>query len=316
MSNINTRFTQPEDWRWGEITPREGQTLRYGWVAPKNPKALCFIFPGLSEYCEKYFEVTRDLIARGFAVAVLDWRGQGLSWRHLPDHEKRHNDDFANDTEDGKVFIEALIKIPALKNLPRVLIGHSMGGHIAMRVMHDLTDVFKCAALTAPMFAINLPLHMESPARMTAEAACRMGWAEHYVFGGSKWSMSVFSNNLNLLTSDTERRAMLKQHMVDDPRLHMGGLTFGWVRAALISTRLTHDPKWLSGITTPTMIAVPEREMIVSNSATRTGARHMPNAELLEIKGSLHEVLMERDTFRNQFWAGFDGLVAKHLGPM
>ncbi len=33
---------------------------------------------------EKYFEVVSELRERGFAVAVLDWRGQGGSARALP----------------------------------------------------------------------------------------------------------------------------------------------------------------------------------------------------------------------------------------
>jgi len=310
---LEPRFSQPDGWQWSTITPRDGQDLRYGWVVPKAAKAICFIFPGLSEFGEKYFEAVRDLTARSIAVAVIDWRGQGMSWRHPPDPEKRHHDDFALDVEDAAAFVAALDKTPALAKLPKIVLGHSMGGHTALRMMHDYPEAFRCAVLTAPMFGINLPLHMEGPARLTAEAACRMGWADHFILGGGRWSMSVFMNNLNLLTSDTDRRAMMKYWMTEAPALQMGGLTYGWVRAALATNRLTHDAAWLATIKTPTLITLPEREMIVSNNATTSGAKAMPNAQVLEIDGALHEILMERDIFRNTFWAAFDAFVAKHL---
>ena len=52
-------------------------------AAARRKGTVC-IFPGRTEFIEKYFEVVRDLRARGFAVAVLDWRGQGLSDRARP----------------------------------------------------------------------------------------------------------------------------------------------------------------------------------------------------------------------------------------
>ena len=54
------------------------------------------MFPGRAEFIEKYFEVVRDARARGFAVAMLDWRGQGLSERALPNARKGHVHDFSN----------------------------------------------------------------------------------------------------------------------------------------------------------------------------------------------------------------------------
>lgn len=311
--DIKSRFTEPQGWQWGTISPRDGQHLRYGWLAPHNAKALCVIFPGLSEYCEKYFEVVRDLEKRGFAIAVIDWRGQGRSWRHLPDDNKRHHDDFSFDLEDAKTFLNVLDKNPQISALPKIVLGHSMGGHLAMRFMHDLSGVFKCAVLTAPMFGI-LPTLTQGPARMTAEAACRIGWAEHYVPGYGPWSLARFAANLNLLTSDRIRRDIMLTQM-SDKNLRMGGLTFGWVRAALATTRLTNDPVWLARITTPTLLVTPSRDMIVSNQATKQGAKAMPHAEIVDIKGCLHEVLMEADTYRDAFWNVFDGFVAKHLHP-
>ena len=59
--------------------------LRFARFAPPpGRKGTVCVFPGRAEFIEKYFEVVRDLRARGFAVATIDWRGQGLSDRALP----------------------------------------------------------------------------------------------------------------------------------------------------------------------------------------------------------------------------------------
>ena len=41
------------------------------------------VLGGRAEFIEKYFEVIGELLARDFAVAALDWRGQGGSARRL-----------------------------------------------------------------------------------------------------------------------------------------------------------------------------------------------------------------------------------------
>ncbi|MBL8547160.1 MAG: alpha/beta hydrolase, partial [Hyphomonadaceae bacterium] len=48
------------------------------------------VAPGRTEFIEKYFEVIRELQARGFAVFCIDWRGQGLSGREVENSLKGH----------------------------------------------------------------------------------------------------------------------------------------------------------------------------------------------------------------------------------
>jgi len=66
----------------GTIKTPDGVSLRFArWEPPPGRKGTVCLFQGRSEFIEKYFETVRDLRARGFAVATLDWRGQGLSER-------------------------------------------------------------------------------------------------------------------------------------------------------------------------------------------------------------------------------------------
>ena len=70
----------PEGAVVGTVKTPDGVALRFArWAPPPGRKGTLCVFPGRAEFIEKYFEVVRDARARGFAVAILDWRGQGLS---------------------------------------------------------------------------------------------------------------------------------------------------------------------------------------------------------------------------------------------
>src|ERR1700761_4707764 len=94
----------------GCVKPPDGVNLRYAlWAPPAGRKGTVCIFPGRSEFIEKYFETVRDLRDRGFAVAVLDWRGQGLSDRPLTDAAKGHVRRFSDYDIDLTTFMQQIV---------------------------------------------------------------------------------------------------------------------------------------------------------------------------------------------------------------
>ncbi|MCG8445786.1 MAG: alpha/beta hydrolase, partial [Hyphomicrobiales bacterium] len=71
--------------------------LRYARWKPTTQRAkgtVC-LFHGRNEFIEKYFEVIGELRKRGFAVATMDWRGQGRSTRMGGLSSAGHVDDFS-----------------------------------------------------------------------------------------------------------------------------------------------------------------------------------------------------------------------------
>src|SRR5262245_63331861 len=79
----------------GTIKTPDGVTLRYArFDPPPGRKGTLCLFHGRAEFIEKYFEVIEEARARGFAVATLDWRGQGMSQHVLRDGRKGHVQDF------------------------------------------------------------------------------------------------------------------------------------------------------------------------------------------------------------------------------
>src|SRR6202045_2949464 len=86
----------PEGVATAMLKTPDGVSIRYArWEPPSGRKGTVCIFQGRTEFIEKYFELVRDLRARGFAVATLDWRGQGLSDRMLREPSKGHISNFA-----------------------------------------------------------------------------------------------------------------------------------------------------------------------------------------------------------------------------
>ncbi len=87
----------PEDVVTGTIQTSDGADLRFArWAPPAVRKGTVCLFTGRAESIEKYFETVRDLRARGFAVAMIDWRGQGHASRQLRDPRKGYVRSFSD----------------------------------------------------------------------------------------------------------------------------------------------------------------------------------------------------------------------------
>ena len=81
----------PEGGTVGTLKTTDGVMLRFArWEPPPGRRGTLCIFAGRAEFIEKYFETVRELRARGFAVATIDWRGQGGTERALADPRKGH----------------------------------------------------------------------------------------------------------------------------------------------------------------------------------------------------------------------------------
>ena len=102
--------------------------LRYAlWNASGTARATVVVLSGRGEFIEKYStEVVGELLQRGFAVAALDWRGQGLSDRPLPEHDAGHIDDFATYVADLKLFLDTIVAPDAAR--PVIALCLALGG--------------------------------------------------------------------------------------------------------------------------------------------------------------------------------------------
>ena len=123
----------PEGAVCGTVASSDGLKLRYAHWRPTGRRTLGTIclFQGRSECIEKYFETVSDLRRRGFAVATLDWRGQGGSDRRLRNRRKGHLDSFVEYDRDLDAFMEQVV-LPDCPP-PHYALAHSTGGLVCLR---------------------------------------------------------------------------------------------------------------------------------------------------------------------------------------
>ena len=310
---LEPRFREPAGWAFGELpAPTDGAVLRYGYIEPAGgADKVCVLLPGYGEFLEKYYEAIRDLNARGIAVYALDWRGQGGSERLLDDPQKAHATDLSTQIADLDAFLTQIVE-PARGARPLFAQAHSFGGHCLMRFLQDHSGRFDYALMTAPMFDIGLPRWQWWAARALAATATVLGFGARYVPGAGPWTPSERRGTGDSIHSSDPARDALETHWYRwNPRLRIGGQTFGWLDAAFRSIRLINKPERLRAVDTPVMIAMPENEALVSKAAIRRAAKIMPDAELWPLPGARHELWHEADRFRKPWLAQVDDFVAR-----
>lgn len=292
----------------GAVAGYDGAPLRFArWEATRSPRrgTVC-VFSGRGEYIEKYFEVIADLRRRGFAVAILDWRGQGGSFRSLKNPRKGHINDFAEYDRDLVRFMRDIV-LPDCPP-PYIALGHSMGGAILLRNAIQPGSWFSRMVLVAPMIALD-EKKAKAPAalvRIYAEAASALGFASSYIQGGSDRSEETLAFESNHLTSDRERWSRNKAVLDIAPELGLGSPTIGWVRAAYRTMDWLATPGYAARVQVPVLMFAAGNDQIVSTRAIEDFSVELKVGSNLLIPNSRHEILQECESVRQRFWAAFD----------
>ena len=271
---------------------------------PNNGTVL--ICTGRSEFIEKYLFVVAELRERGFAVAIFDWRGQGMSQRLLGDARKGHVGRFSDYEGDLLAVVDQVMEPFCPK--PWFGLAHSMGGAVALNAAADHPGLFRRLVLSAPMVEIaRLPF--AGTARALARL-CRYGGLAHGVVPGGRGRALLFrAFERNLLTSDEARYRISLDHMRVEPGLVLGAPTLGWLHAAFGAMARLHAPDYPERMRTPVLAIVPGADRVVEPRATERLVSRLRASRVVTVPGSRHEILMERDQFRDQFWAAFDAFV-------
>lgn len=297
----------PDDVVTGSITTPDGARLRFArWAPPADRRGTVCVFTGRAESIEKYFETVHDLRARGFAVAMIDWRGQGGSSRQLRDPRKGYVRRFADFETDIETFVREVV-MPDCPP-PYFALGHSMGGAVLLRVAHAGRRWFDRMVLSAPM--IDLPGRTTTwPVRALVRGARYLGLGGRYVPGGGPNLVGTGAFAGNPLTSDAVRYARNAAILEADPALGIGSPTLAWADAAFRAIVDFRAADYPGRIRQPILMLAAGADSIVSTPAIEEFAYHLRAGSHLVIPGSRHEILQEQDRYRGQFWAAFDAFV-------
>lgn len=289
----------------------DGLRLRAAhWPAQKDAAGTVLLFTGRTEYLEKYARAARDLTSAGYDVLSVDWRGQGMSDRLLPNPRPGHITDFADYQRD----VAALRNLAEGLNLPRPwhMLAHSMGGCIGLRALHDGFPVAS-AAFSAPMWGINLRPLSPLVALGIAGAVQRIGLGAKVTPGNGDNSTYVLRAGFddNVLTSDGLQWARLVAEAGSWPDVTLGGATYDWVRAALAECAALAA---MRSPDVPMLVSLGLDEKVVSPPAIRDRAGRWPKGQLLEVPGARHEVLFETPDRRAAFLSAVLALFAANTG--
>ncbi|KGJ05042.1 lysophospholipase [Paracoccus halophilus] len=283
------------------LRAEDGIRLRVGhWAAADRfdgRAGSVLLFPGRTEYLEKYRDVAADLNDAGYDVLAIDWRGQGLSDRLQANPRPGHITDFADFQRD---VVEMVVTAQELE-LPQPwhLLAHSMGGAIGLAALGSGLPV-RSAAFSPPMWGIDLRGIPVALALALARLMCSLGRGGRPApaSGGEESFILQDSFLGNLLSSDGPRWGRIVAETASWPEIALGGATNDWLRAALVECRrlaLLPSPK------IPALVGLGGRDRIVSARAIRERVAKWPGARLLEMPDSRHEPMMERDSIRGAF---------------
>jgi lysophospholipase len=260
-------------------------------------KGTIIIFPGRTEFLEKYGAVAEKLLDLGYCVAAIDWRGQGIADRIHKERQMGHVEDFVDYQQDVAQLMAAI----AEENLPKpyTMLAHSMGGAIGLRALHEGLDV-EDTIFSGPMWGIYLAPAISLVARITLAILPPMGFAKmlaptrtlaNYV------EASPFKGNT--LTSDKQAFELMQMQMKERPELGLGGPSVHWLAEATTEcAQLVRKGPAKQRC----LCLCGQNEKIVDTTAIDSIMARWENGQLIYLPDAQHEVFMENPETLAKVW--------------
>ena len=129
------------------FTADDGKKIFYRAAEPDPARAALIVLHGLGEHSGRYTHVIEHFAARGLAVFAPDHRGHGMT-AEIPGYVK----DMNRVVTDVSRLLDHVNR--AHPGLPVFLLGHSLGGLLAMLALLRFQERFAGAVLSAPGVAV------------------------------------------------------------------------------------------------------------------------------------------------------------------
>ena len=275
----------------------DGLRIRVGLWNKPDAKGTVLIFPGRTEFVEKYGSTAQALHDRGYASLAIDWRGQGIAERMTPNRAIGHVGEFT----DYQYDVAAVMAYAQQMELPRpyFLIAHSMGGCIGLRSLVDGLDV-QGAMFSAPMWGVQMAPPLRPVAWGLSAVSTPLGFdtalspgqfEEGYVL------RAEFEDNT--LTNDSQVWQTLRKQLEAYPDLGLGGPSLRWLNQSLREMYLLSSAP---SPHVPCLTFLGTEEVIVDPLRIRSRMRSWPQGALRVIEGGKHEMLMDVPEMRNKLF--------------
>lgn len=300
----------PPDAVPGTVTTADGVTLRTAtFPARARPRlGTVVVLQGRNETIEKYFETARDLAALGHAVVAFDWRGQGGSDRLIAKPMKGHVRSFRHYERD-LAAVMAQVVLPDMRP-PYTLVGHSMGALLALLAGPSLPPEARRVVALAPLLRlVEQPLGNRG-LKWAMGFLRLLGLGRLYAAGGPR-PAEIPEFLTNVLTTDPARHERNGAMFLAHPHLALGGPTIAWVHSALVAMERMSRPRTLRAMSVPSLLIAAGDDQVVSTPAQERLVRRLRNSNVLTVDGARHELLQERDRYREQVIAAIHAFAAR-----
>jgi len=278
------------------VRAADGVRLRVGaWPAQGTARGTVLLFPGRTEYIEKYGRTAAEFAGRGLGTLVIDWRGQGLADRLLDEPGPGHVGQFLDYQHDVRAAVQAARQL----NLPKpwYLLAHSMGGAIGLRALIEGLPV-EAAAFTGPMWGIRIGALMRPAAWALSWGSSVVGLGHRIAPGTGEASyVATAAFEDNTLTTDADMFRYMQEQVRRRPELQLAGPSLQWLREALAECLALSR---LPAPRLPCSVFVGGLERIVDLPRIEERMRAWPGGRLEQLQGAEHELLMERPEIRGR----------------
>jgi alpha-beta hydrolase superfamily lysophospholipase len=219
---------------------------------------------GLGEHSGRYADFAGHLTQAGISVFSFDLRGHGRS-----QGLRGHVDAFPRFLED-LLAMEGEMATRAGSHLPAALLGHSLGGLIALRRLQSFAGPFKGAVLSAPWLRAAKPDWIRSLGRA-------LGWAlPEFPFPSG--------TDPGRLTRDPE----IIRSIREDPLIHRRITGRLYREAERVQAEVLECPGTLR---LPLLFLVPGKDRVVQSSVTEAFAQQLTGkgVQIEALPDRLHE---------------------------
>lgn len=249
-----------------------GRLLR-SWTADL-PRGAAVVCHGLGEHSGRYEALAEHLVAARFNVHAMDHIGHG----HSPG-QRGHIDRFFDFTEGVREVVDWLREQHG--DLPRVLIGHSLGGLIVARYLLDHQDDVSAAVLSGAAFqvAVEVPWWKSSAGKLLSNV------------------LPTFSMSNEIDTALLSHDEAIVQAYDQDPLVH------DQVSPRLYTEMMATMEETLAGaeeVRLPLLVLAGQDDQIVAPQGSMLFHRDAgsDDKELHIFDGMYHEIFNERDRAR------------------
>lgn len=239
------------------------------WLPEQAPRALIVLVHGAAEHSGRYQRFAEHFLQHGYATAALDHIGHGRS-----EGQPGFISNFSEYVETLDRFVNFLVQ--ELPGVPRVLLGHSMGGLISACYLIQNQEAFVGCVLSGPAIKTDLqpPLWQRLLIQFFSLVAPRMGV-------------------LQLDASGVSRDPLEVQQYLDDPLVYGGKLSARKVSQLFAAMEWVHEQ--VADIRLPILLMHGEADTLTSPSGSRFLFEHVSSEDktLKIYPGLYHEIFNE-----------------------